>query len=32
MLKQSFIHSLASDIFNMYLFIVTEQKPTGPKL
>ena len=26
------LYSLSSDIFNMYLFSVTEQKPTEPKL
>ena len=26
------LYSLSSDIFNMYLFSVTEQKPTDPKL
>ena len=26
------LNSLSSDIFNMYLFSVTEQKPTEPKL
>ena len=26
------LYSLSSDIFNMYLFSVTEQKPTGPKI
>ena len=26
------LYSLSSDMLNMYLFSVTEQKPTGPKL
>ena len=26
------LYSLSSDIFNMYLFSVIEQKPTEPKL
>ena len=29
---KAWLYSLSSDIFNMYLFLVAEQKPTDPKL